>query len=281
MLANLLEIDGPLVMGILNLTPDSFSDGGSHADRGRAVKFALQLVDEGANIIDVGGESTRPGAKRISSEEQIRRVVDVIDALKKTLPNTVPISIDTTLSDVAAVAVKAGASILNDVRAGRDDVDIFKLAAKEKLGLILMHMQGTPQTMQNDPQYSDVVAEIRSFLLERSALAQQAGVDKENIIIDPGIGFGKTGEHNFQLMAGLKAFVQTGYPVLLGTSRKRFMGSVCQQEAPSDLVGATCATTAVGVQAGVRIFRVHDVHANRQTADVTWAIQQRLISTVQ
>lgn len=260
-------------MGILNLTPDSFSDGGSHTDRGNAVHFALQMVREGADIIDVGGESTRPGSKPVAAAEQIRRVEGVIAALRKTLPGEIPISIDTTRSEVAEAAIDTGASILNDVRAGRDDDQMFRLAARKNLPLILMHMQGTPITMQQNPHYDNVVGEIRSFLLERADLARQAGVATDNILIDPGIGFGKTKEHNRQLMVNLKAFVDTGYPVLLGASRKRFLSTINQEEEPRNLVGATCATTVLGVQSGVRIFRVHDVMANRQAADVAFFIR--------
>ena len=261
-------------MGVLNLTPDSFSDGGSHTDRGSAVHFALQMVREGADMIDVGGESTRPGSNPVTPEEQIRRVESVISALRKTLPDEILISIDTTRAEVAEAAIDSGASILNDVRAGRDDNAMFLLAARNKLPLILMHMQGTPLTMQQNPHYDDVVGEIRAFLLERADLAQQAGVAKSNIIIDPGIGFGKTMEHNRLLMANLDVFADTGYPVLLGASRKRFLGAINREEQPRNLVGATCATTVLGVQAGVRIFRVHDVLANKQAADVAYYVQR-------
>ena len=272
MLNDLIKQGKPLIMGILNVTPDSFSDGGSHTVRGRAVTHALQMVEEGADIIDVGGESTRPDAERVSPEEQIRRVAGTIEALRRTLPKNILISIDTTLSEVAAAAIDAGANILNDVRAGRDDEDMFKLAAERDLPLILMHMQGTPETMQKDPTYEDVVTDIESFLEERCTAAIKAGVKKENIIIDPGIGFGKTQEHNLMLLAHLDRFVKSGYPVLLGTSRKRFMGAICKGADPQELIGATCATTGLGVMAGVQIFRVHDVKPNRQAADVTFAI---------
>ena len=273
MLNTRLKQNKPLIMGILNVTPDSFSDGGSHTERGRAVRFALQMVEEGADIIDVGGESTRPKAVRVDPQEQIRRVTGVIEALRRTLPETVLISIDTTRTEVAEAAIAAGASILNDVRAGRDDDAMFKLAAKHQVPLILMHMQGTPETMQDNPVYTDVVEEIESFLIERCQAAEQAGVRKDNLIIDPGIGFGKTQAHNMLLMANLDRFVASGYPVLLGTSRKRFMGAICQGAEPKQLVGATCATTSLGVMAGVQIFRVHDVKPNRQAADVSWAIK--------
>ena len=272
MLNDLIKQEKPLIMGILNVTPDSFSDGGSHTVRGRAVTHALQMVEEGADIIDVGGESTRPNAERVSPEEQIRRVAGTIKALRKTLPKNILISIDTTLSEVAAAAIDAGANILNDVRAGRDDEDMFKLAAERDLPLILMHMQGTPATMQNNPTYEDVVADIECFLEERCHAAISAGVKKENIIIDPGIGFGKTQEHNLMLLANLERFVKSGYPVLLGASRKRFMGAICHGADPKELIGATCATTSLGVAAGVQIFRVHDVKPNRQAADVSFAI---------
>lgn len=274
MLSKLLTQHKPLIMGILNVTPDSFSDGGSHTERGRAVRFALQMIEEGADIIDVGGESTRPGSERVSAEEQIRRTVSVIEAIRRTIPSDILISIDTTRSAVAKAAIDAGANILNDVRAGQDDEGMFALAAEHDLPLILMHMQGTPDTMQVDPTYEDVVADIEQFLEERCQAAMAAGVKKENLVIDPGIGFGKTQEHNLKLMANLDRFVQSGYPVLLGTSRKRFMGAICRGAEPKDLIGATCATTTLGVLAGVQMFRVHDVKPNRQAADVTYAIQR-------
>jgi dihydropteroate synthase len=273
-LPNFLNSDRPVIMGVLNLTPDSFSDGGSHTDRGRAVSHALQMVEEGADIIDVGGESTRPGSKRVAAAEQIRRVIDTIKALRRTLPSSVPISIDTTLEQVAREAIDAGASFLNDVTAGRDDTDMFKLASANDLPIVLMHMQGTPGNMQDNPQYDDALSEVKAFLLHRAEIALQMGVKKSNIIIDPGIGFGKSKEHNLQLIAGLEELVETGYPVLLGTSRKRFMGSICAETEPKNLVGATCATTTIGVQAGVKIFRVHDIKPNRQAADIAKAIKQ-------
>lgn len=271
-LHRLLQEDRPIIVGILNLTPDSFSDGGSYTQKGRAVQFALQMVREGADIVDVGGESTRPDSKRVPPAEQLRRVVDTITALKRTLPANIPISIDTTSSTVARASVAAGASIINDVRSGRDDEGIFELAAKQNLPLILMHMQGTPQTMQTNPAYSNLIKEITDFLQERCEIAQSYGVPKENLIIDPGIGFGKTRAHNLELLARLREFTAMGYPVLLGTSRKKFMGEICAGAGPKELLGATCSSTALGVQSGVRIFRVHDVKENRQAADVAWAI---------
>ncbi len=269
---HLLQTGRPIIMGILNLTPDSFSDGGSYTDRGRAVNFALQMVREGAQIIDVGGESTKPYAKRVAPEEQLRRVIDTIAALRRTLPRQIPISIDTTSSIVAKAAVAAGASIINDVRSGRDDEQIFSFAAQENVPLILMHMQGTPETMQVDPSYGNVVREVYDFLMERCKIALDYGVKKENLIIDPGIGFGKSREHNLSILASLDHFTASDYPVLLGASRKGFMGEICDNTDPKDLVGATCTTTGLGVKAGVKIFRVHDVKENRQAADVAWAL---------
>jgi dihydropteroate synthase len=270
----LFESNRPLIMGILNVTPDSFSDGGLYQHEQPAVAHAVRMVEEGADIIDVGGESTRPGSQRVEAKRQLDRVVPVIRQLRALLPISVPISIDTTLAEVGEAALEAGASILNDISAGRSDPRMFKLASRRDVPIVLMHMQGTPETMQDNPSYDEVVSEVRSFLMERAELAQAVGIKQERIIIDPGIGFGKTKEHNLELMANLKRFVDTDYPVLLGASRKRFMGSVCQETEPRNLIGATCATTAIGVAAGVRMFRVHDVHPNRQAADVAWAISQ-------
>jgi len=262
----------PAIVGILNLTPDSFSDGGAYADADSAVRHACRIAAEGADIIDVGGESTRPGAEAVAAAEQIRRTREVIRRLRQALPDQVAISIDTTLVEVAAAALEVGATIINDISAGRNDPGMLVLAAERKVALVLMHMQGTPLTMQTDPHYQDVVGEVRAFLIERARLAETAGVERERIIIDPGIGFGKTKVHNLVLLADLGAFAASGYAVLLGASRKRFMGAVCAEQTPRELVGATCATTALGVAAGVRYFRVHDVKANRQAADVAWAI---------
>lgn len=271
-----LDYSKPLLMGILNLTPDSFSDGGRYGTVDAVVAQCLAMVEEGVDIIDIGGESTRPGAQRIGAEEQHRRVLPVIEMLVARLPPTIPISIDTTLSAVAAAALDAGAAIINDISAGREDAGILKLAARRGVPMMLMHMQGEPGTMQDNPCYGDVVAEVESFLIERAQAAMTAGMAKENIILDPGIGFGKAREHNLALMANLTRFVALGYPVLLGASRKRFMGSICPVSDPAQLVPATCATTALGVMAGVAIFRVHDVAENRQAADVAFAIKRAI-----
>lgn len=263
----------PLIMGILNATPDSFSDGGRYTETESAVQQAVRMAEEGADIIDIGGESTRPGAKRITADEQKQRIIDIVSEVRKAIEPSVTISIDTTLSDVAAAAIEAGAGMINDISAGRDDPSMLSLVAEKGCPYIMMHMQGSPETMQDNPEYGNVVMEIRDFLLERIEKSIQAGIHTDQIIIDPGIGFGKTRDHNLQLIANLKTFVDTGYPVLLGTSRKRFMGAICEGATAEELIGATCATTTIGVLSGVRIFRVHDVKENRQAADVAWHIK--------
>jgi len=261
-------------MGILNVTPDSFSDGGEHATEGAAVAHGLAMIEQGADIIDVGGESSRPGSQRVDADEQIKRTAGVVRRLCRESPGAV-ISIDTTRSVVAAAALDAGALILNDISASREDPGMFALAASRGAPIVLMHMQGEPATMQDEPTYEDVVGEVEAFLLARAAAAEAAGVLRGQIVIDPGIGFGKTLDHNLALMADLGRFVATGYPVLLGASRKRFLRTICSEEAltePGRLVGATCSTTSLAISAGVAICRVHDVQPNRQAADITWRI---------
>jgi len=262
----------PLIMGVLNVTPDSFSDGGRHNVPEAAVLHALKMVAQGADIIDVGGESTRPGAQSITTQEQLQRVLPVIRQLRKALPDGFPISIDTTDSEVARQSVTAGVNWLNDISAAEDSPEMLILAAQHNLPIVLMHRQGKSATMQDDPYYDEVCTEVFDYLLERAKLAMAAGVSKENIILDPGIGFGKRFEDNLQLLASLSILCQHTYPVLLGTSRKRFLSTICQETEASRLGVATAATTALAVQAGVRIVRVHDVLENRQAADVAWAI---------
>jgi dihydropteroate synthase len=267
-------------MGVLNCTPDSFSDGGAFLDVAAAVRHALAMAEEGAAIIDVGAESTRPGASRVPAAEQCRRLHEVLIALRRALPPEVGISVDTTRAAVAELAIAAGAGLLNDISAGRDDPALLPLAARAGLSVCLMHMQGEPATMQAAPHYADVVAEVADFLLARAAAAVAAGVARERILLDPGIGFGKTRAHNLALLAALPRLADLGYPLLLGASRKRFLGSLCHETDPAALVGATCATTALGVAAGVRIFRVHDVRANRQALEVAEALRQAGLSWV-
>lgn len=268
-----LEPSRPLIMGILNVTPDSFSDGGMHVDVDRAVSHALRMVEDGADIVDVGGESTRPGARAISETEQCLRVLPVIERLRDRLPAIVGISIDTRLPNVAKRALSAGARMVNDISGARGP-GMLEVVAEHGAAIVLMHMQGTPETMQDEPNYRDVVSEIREFLIERAEQAQDKGIPADKIMLDPGIGFGKDRQHNLTILAELRVFVATGYPVLLGASRKRFMGSICRERVFSELVGATCATTVIGVQAGVRVLRVHDVKANRQALDIAWAIRE-------
>lgn len=262
----------PLIMGILNITPDSFSDGGRFDRPEAAIRHGRRMIDEGADIIDIGGESTRPGSARVSEKEQIGRVLPVIEQLGASRPARVAISIDTRRAGVAEAALDAGASIVNDVSGGNDDPDIIALCVERGCGYIINHMRGMPETMQRQPEYADVVGEVRRFLEGRAEDCRKAGMRPHHIVIDPGIGFGKTQAHNLALLKHLRALVEAGYAVLLGASRKRFMGDICKAETPAELVGATAATTALGVAAGVRIFRVHDVRENRQAADVAWAI---------
>ncbi|MDO8303266.1 MAG: dihydropteroate synthase [Sedimentisphaerales bacterium] len=248
--------NGCLVMGILNVTADSFSDGGQFFDIEKAVTHGLQMASDGAAIIDIGAESTRPGSKPVSPEEQIRRAIPAIKGLAAKL--TIPLSIDTYSTDVAKAAIDAGASIINDITALADDT-MAKLAAKAGIPVILMHMQGTPATMQKEPTYLDVVKEVKDFLTERAKKAQQFGIAKEKIFIDPGIGFGKTIEHNLLLLRHIDEFVATGYRVLIGTSRKRFIGTITGKENPADRIFGTAATVALAAAAGAAIIRVHDI----------------------
>jgi dihydropteroate synthase len=268
------QLDKPLIMGILNITPDSFSDGGKYTSIDDAIQQVKRMLAEGVDIIDIGGESTRPGSDSVTAIDQIQRVIPVITAIRQQLKSDILISIDTTSSEVAKAALAAGANIVNDVSAGQDDETILALAAQTDVPIILMHSQGTPKTMQENPYYDDVVQEVIEVLKKRINAALNAGIKKENIALDPGIGFGKRRQDNLDLLAHLDELVALGFPVLLGTSRKRFMGTLCDVTEPSELVTATAVTTALGVMAGVQIFRVHDVKENRQAADVAWAIKQ-------
>jgi dihydropteroate synthase len=268
------RFDKPLIMGILNVTPDSFSDGGRYLDVDRAVQQVESMLANGADIIDIGGESTRPGAEPVPADEQIRRIVPVIKAIREQGLADMLISVDTTLSAVAKAALLAGANIINDVSAGDDDESILVLAAKMQVPIILMHRQGRPKTMQDSPYYKDVVQEVVNTLKAKIDAALAVGIMPGHIVIDPGIGFGKRKQDNLDLLAHLDSLVALGFPVLLGTSRKRFMGDICDVTESAELVTATAVTTALGVMAGVRIFRVHDVKENRQAVDVAWAIKQ-------
>lgn len=268
----ILAKEGPIIMGILNVTPDSFSDGGMYPSTRDAVARGLEMMAEGADIIDIGGESTRPGAQRIDASEQKRRVLDVIAALHKELKNDVVISIDTTLREVAEAALDSGAGFINDVSGGTEDADMFSLVAERDVPYCIMHMQGQPGNMQDNPTYNNVSAEVKEFLVTQAERAEQTGVAKDCIVLDPGIGFGKRTQHNLELLHDLKSLGEMGYQLLLGASRKRFMGEICSVEDSAQRMPATCATTALGVLAGVKIFRVHDVWQNKQAADVSYAV---------
>ncbi len=247
---------GCVVMGVLNVTPDSFSDGGRFLDTDKAIARGLKMAAEGAAIIDIGAESTRPGAEPVSMDEQIKRVVPVIEALCKR--TEVPISIDTNSSEVAKAALEAGAAIINDITALSDE-RMGELAAEEQVPVILMHMRGTPATMQIEPEYKDVVSEVRRFLLNKAKQAEQFGIPKERIFIDPGIGFGKTLVHNLLLLRNIDKFITTGYRVLVGTSRKSFIGKITDKNKPDERIFGTAASVALCVAGGVSIVRVHDV----------------------
>lgn len=275
----MLTFTRPLLMGILNVTPDSFSDGGAYSSVSAACERALEMAAQGADIIDIGGESTRPGSRAVDDREQMDRVLPVIRELRGLLPAPVRLSIDTRSAAVAEAALAEGVAMLNDVSAGLGDPRMIRLAADSGACLVLMHMQGEPATMQANPRYGNVVEEVRAFLLQRAAHAASCGVREDRLVIDPGIGFGKRRDDNLQLLSGLPQFVDTGFPVLIGTSRKRFMGSLCQTREPRDLGPATVATTAIGVMVGVSMFRVHDVGENRQAADVAAALRQMAVST--
>jgi dihydropteroate synthase len=243
-------------MGVLNVTPDSFSDGGEFIDRDRAIEQGIKMVEDGAAIIDIGPESTRPGAKAVTVDEQVRRAIPVIEKLAK--KTKACISIDTTNYEVAKAALDAGANIINDITALADE-RMAQLAAERKVPVILMHMQGTPRTMQVEPKYKDVVSDVLKFLLDKAKRAKKFGIPKERIFIDPGIGFGKTIEHNLKLLANLDKFVKTGYRVLVGPSRKWFIGKLTGKENPAERTFGTAAAVALCASAGVSIVRVHDV----------------------
>ena len=260
----------PLVMGVLNVTPDSFSDGGRFLDPAAAVAEAERMAADGADLIDVGGESTRPGADPVSEEEQIARVAPVIAAIRH-LPIT--ISIDTTRAAVAAAALDAGAVVVNDVTAGRDDPDLLPLCAETGAPVVLMHMLGEPKSMQVAPTYVNVVGEVRDFLLDRANAAEALGVKSENILLDVGIGFGKTGAHNLALLQELETFTALPYPHLAGVSRKRFIGEITGEPVAANRQFGTAAAVAWAVARGAGIVRVHDVRAMRQVVDMTEAIR--------
>ena len=257
---------GCLVMGVLNVTPDSFSDGGQFFGTATAVEHGLQMAADGAAIIDVGAESTRPGSASVSARDEIGRVLPVIEGLRQR--TDVPISVDTRKLEVAEAALGVGASMINDVAALSDE-RMAELAAEHNVPVVLMHMQGTPSTMQIEPKYEDVVGEVLEFLLERAGAAERFGISKERIFIDPGIGFGKTLQHNLLLLKNIGRFVVAGYKVLVGTSRKSFIGKITGREKPAERIFGTAATVALCAAAGVSVVRVHDVAEMADVVNVT------------
>jgi len=249
-----------MIMGVLNVTPDSFSDGGEFFDSGAAIERGMEIAAEGADIIDIGGESTRPGAESVSVEEELKRVIPVIEKLFSKID--IPISIDTSKSEVAKAALDAGASIINDVTAGRNDEKMLPLAATRKAALVLMHMQGEPRTMQKNPEYSDVVREVADFFRQQYAWAIECGVDPMRLAFDPGIGFGKTLEHNLSLLKNLKQLRVQDRPLVVGVSRKSFLGKLIGSNEMADRVGPTLAMTSILRERGADVVRVHDVKEN-------------------
>ena len=266
-----LDLPFPAVMGVVNVTPDSFSDGGLFLAADAALEQALTLVREGASIVDIGGESTRPGSEAVPAREELRRVLPVVEALAGSVG--APISVDTMKAEVARRALAAGATIVNDVSALRFDEEMAEVVADAGCPVCLMHMKGQPKTMQDDPRYDDVVDEVLGFLEQRIAFALARGVREDQIMVDPGIGFGKTVAHNLALLDDLHRFCSLGRPVVLGTSRKRFLGAILGAE-PADRLCGTVATTVIGYLAGAHIFRVHDVKPNFQALRVALAVRE-------
>lgn len=268
-----LSLDRPLLMGIVNVTPDSFFDGGRFYDPRLAVEHGRRLVEEGADFLDIGAESTRPGSVPIDDEEELRRLVPIVTALAQAV--SVPISVDTSKAAVAKAAIKAGAVMVNDVTALRGDPDMADVVAQTGVALVLMHMQGTPQTMQQAPTYGDVVEEVADFLAERARFAMERGVAKSRIVLDPGIGFGKVLTHNLDLLAHLRMLTTLGFPVLVGPSRKGFIGQLTKQSVEGRAWG-TAGVVALAVEQGANILRVHDVAAMRDVVNVATAISGRM-----
>ncbi|WP_421782455.1 dihydropteroate synthase [Kiloniella litopenaei] len=266
-----LDMSRPHVMAVINVTPDSFSDGGDRYTARTAVDDGLRMIDQGATILDVGGESTRPGADPVSLDEELRRVIPVVEKLSQA---GALVSIDTRHAKVMTEAVQAGAAIINDVTALEGDAESLEAAAKAKVPVILMHMQGTPETMQANPQYQDAALDIYDYLQSRVQACLDAGIPKEMIAVDPGIGFGKTVDHNLRLLDSLSLFHGIGCPVLLGVSRKSFIGKLSQGEEPKDRVAGSLACALAGLDRGVQMYRVHDVAETSQAFAIGQAIKQ-------
>jgi dihydropteroate synthase len=263
----------PLVMGIVNVTPDSFSDGGKFNSTDRAVEHALRLVADGADMLDIGGESSRPGSRPVPLDEELSRVVPVVRELAG--KTTIPISVDTTKAEVARQTLAAGAAIINDITAGRGDPEVIEVVRASGAGVILMHMQGTPETMQQNPTYSDVVGEVRDFLIERVRAFVAAGVEFERIAIDPGIGFGKTYDHNLTLLRRLGDLLAIGRPIVLGVSRKGFLGQISRRPAEERVIASIAAACYCSAHGAAHVLRVHDVAQTVDAAKVIGAIAER------
>ena len=270
-----LRLDRPRIAGIINVTPDSFSGDGSAASTDAAIAHGLKLAEEGADLLDVGGESTRPGAESVSAEAEIARVVPVIETLAKR--TSLPISIDTSKAEVMRAAVAVGAGLINDVYALRRD-GALDAAAALRVPVCLMHMQGEPRTMQKDPQYEDVVSDVRRFLAERIFACEMSGIDKKRIVVDPGFGFGKTLEHNLALLRALDQFAALGVPLLVGLSRKGMIGTLTGREQHAERVAGSAAAALLAVQKGAAIVRVHDVAATRDALAVWAAVASGIAS---
>lgn len=268
-----LDLSRPVMMGILNVTPDSFFDGGRFCSLDKALKQGRRLFSDGAQVVDVGGESTRPGAATVSLEEELERVVPVIERLRRETDR--PISVDTTKAQVARAAIAAGANFINDVSGLTFDPEIAQVAAETGAGLFLMHTSGRPDVMQQQTQYGDLLAEIISSLRTSIDTAVRAGVERSRIAVDPGIGFGKTAEGNLELLHKLDQLHQLQCPILLGTSRKSLIGRILGQDSARQRLYGSLATIALGVSQGVQLFRVHDPLPSRQTALVAWAIREQ------
>jgi dihydropteroate synthase len=261
----------PLLIGVLNATPDSFFDGGLYQTQARAVARAIQIAEEGADIIDIGGESSRPGSEPISEKEELKRLIPIVEAVHDRV--AVPLSVDTTKSEVARRAIQSGAVIVNDISALTFDPGMAQVVAESGAAVVLMHMQGTPKTMQRAPRYADVVAEVRDFLDDRLHAATAAGISRKRILLDPGIGFGKLLEHNLTLLAHLDILARLGRPLLVGVSRKGFLGQILGQPVGERLFG-TAAAVAMAIQQGATLLRVHDVAAMRDVVKIVTAIMQ-------
>jgi dihydropteroate synthase len=265
-----------MIMGIVNVTPDSFSDGGRFLDTGRAVEHALGLISEGADILDIGGESTRPGAEPVAEAEEIRRVIPVIRALRAVTQTL--ISIDTMKASVARAALEAGADIINDVTGLRGDPAMLRVAADSDAGLVIMHMIGTPQTMQKQPEYGNVVRDVQKYFTARLHCLEYAGIDTRRVVLDPGFGFGKTLEHNLDLMRALPELLAAGRPLLVGVSRKSMIARLIESDAIEDRDWTTVALTSLAREQGARIVRVHEVRRNVQAIRMTEAILNNAVA---